>query len=147
MMETQDLKVTLDDITIHAKNFKGRAEKDNAAGTRYIAVVIPDGQEDRFVEEGWKVRHATAKSGKDVPYIRVYFPHGFDVANIKLNGKSISSDDGLTELDSLELLTGTLNIYGRYWEVFAHPRKSENPEPSRKGIKAYLLSLDVITKP
>lgn len=134
----EDHELTLTDITLHAQNFKGRAEKDNILGSRHIAVVIPDGQEVRMAAEGWTVRHATAKNDVIVPFFRVYFPTGFDVSKITLNGTPLSPAEDLSAFDNLELLTGTLKIYGRPWT---------ETKSKRTGIKAFLSELNVVTKP
>lgn len=133
----EDHELTLTDIKLHAKNFKTRIGKDDA-WVRYIAVVIPDGQEVRMAEEGWKVRKATAKNDVIVPFFRVYIPIDFDLSKIILNGKPLSREDGLKDFDNLEVLTGTMKLYGRYWE---------ETNSKKTGIKAFLAGLDVVTKP
>jgi hypothetical protein len=131
------LEVTLEHIRLHAFNFKGRAETDNAAGTRYVAVVIADDQVEKFFDEGWKIRHAVTKSQKVIPYLRVYFPAGFDIADIKLNDEALNPEMEMIEFDNVELLTGSMTIMGRRWMI---------PSANKSGIKAYLKSMDVKVK-
>jgi len=139
----------LTDVTFTSRNFRGLEGPYNAKGNRSFAVIISEDQTKDLETDGWTVREVTAKNGEVVKFIKVAFPSGFDVAQIKLNGKALGSYEDLEQLDleGYQIMTGTLRVFGRHWEMPERKNKfGEVTFPFRKGVKAYIVALDVATK-
>lgn len=141
--------VVLTDVTFTARNFRGLEGPYNAKGNRSFAVIISDAQAQELKEDGWNVKEVKSKKGERVQFIKVSFPSGFDISKIKLNGEALTSYDDLTQLDleGYEIMTGTIRVFGRHWEIPERTNKGgEVLFPFHKGVKVYIVALDVTTK-
>jgi hypothetical protein len=139
----------LTDVTFTARNFRGLEGPYNVKGNRSFAVIISDAQVKELKDDGWTVREVESKKGERVSFVKVSFPIGFDISNIKLNGKALTSAEELNQLDldGYEIMTGSLTVFGRPWEM---PERTNNVGevlfPARKGVRVYIVALDVTTK-
>lgn len=105
--QSEEVTVQIDDAEILYRNFEGRKGKMNPEGDRNFCVIVPDGEVDNLVAQGWNVKFTNPKEEGDVPrpYVPIKLGYVFKAPRVVLvtsAGKTPLTEDTVKLLDLAE---------------------------------------------
>lgn len=136
----KDRTITLEDVRLIFRNFKGREGPFNAEGQRNFCVILDDKTASAMSRDGWNVKVLSAKEGEeeDLPETP-YLPVAVNFRNrpprivmITSRGRSFLSEELCEQLDYADII---------HCDVIINPY--EWGDATKGGIKAYLDAIYV----
>lgn len=136
-MTRNDKNLTLEDITIAFRNFKGKEDTYNREGDRNFAILLDEKRASDMLADGWNVKYLKAREEGDVPqaYIQVAVSYKNQPPRIGMvTSRSLTylDESQLELLDWVDIETADVTLNPYRWEV-----------NGKSGIKAYVKSLFV----
>lgn len=123
MRNFEDQTVTLQNVRIIYRNFRGEEGMYNPAGDRNFAVLLDDDIAEQFIQDGWKVKFIKARDEGDEPqpYLPVAMKYGGRrpplVVLVTKKGKTRLAEDDIGILDWIDIENVDLIIRPHDWSV------------------------------
>ena len=140
MIEEITKKITIESAQLAFRNFAGKEDKYNPAGSRNFCVLLAPDVAKTLLLDGWNVRQLNPREEGDVPqdYMSVAVKYDFRPPKIVLVSESTGiktflDADTVHILDWADIKNVDLMINPYHWEV-----------NNKSGIKAYLKKMFVI---
>lgn len=135
--------ITMENVRIVNRNFRGLQGPMNALGDRNFCVLLEDPELIRqLTEDGWNVKYFNKREDSDVPQaflpVKISFKNKPPMVYLVTNrGKTrLTEEDDLDNLDHVDIMNVDVIIKPYNWEM---------PDPRTKqvftGVKAYAVSL------
>lgn len=135
MARSQNL--TLENVKIMFRNFSGKPNEFNAAGSRNFCVELDPETAEELKADGWNVKYTHPRDEGDIatPYIQVTVKYGDYPPKIYLvtsRNKTLLDEDTVGELDRVEIEHVDLIINPYRWTI-----------RDKSGVKAYCKTMYV----
>ena len=135
MARSQNL--TLENVKIMFRNFSGKPNEFNAAGSRNFCVELDPDLAEELKADGWNIKYTHPRDEEDIaiPYIQVSVKYGDYPPKIYLvtsRNKTLLDEDTVGELDRVEIEHVDLIINPYRWTI-----------RDKSGVKAYCKTMYV----
>lgn len=132
--------VTMENVQIIFRNFKGKEGQYNREGDRNFGVILPSDVAEAMLADGWNVKYLKPREDDEdeteTPWlaVSVKFDKGRPprIMLVTSRGRTALDEDTVENLDWADILNVDLIVRPYTWEV-----------SGKTGIKAYLQSMYV----